>query len=487
MAIPLPDLDDRGYADLLDEARTLLPAFAPEWTNHNPSDPGITLLELFAWLAEMLAWRANQVPDAAVRAFLELLNGPGWTGGGDLDADVRATVLRLREADRAVTPADYERLATAAFNRWLAEARAAADAGGSLLEWYRVTRLAPGPDTVPARVSPIGRARCVPRRYLGAGTEAERVRDLPGRVSVLVLPADGDGAADGSAPPPRVDAATRGAVWGFLEERRLIATRVHVVAPVYVPVRVEAVVVRRPDAPDPAPPEALGQGWEGVPPTDVRRAVLDALAAWLHPLRGGPGGRGWPFGGDVHLSDLYAVLERVPGVDHVADLRLSSPCPDGDPACVAAPEARHRETGEQVGLSLAAHHLPAADLRPEDVRVASAVVPVRVRVSLRPAGDTARDALERAVRAALHRVFGPLGGGPDGEHAADVRAASVRAALRGLPEVNDRQFVHVRLEADPERLQAPADPENQAVRFQAGQVAAPDLAILLTDGTPLWA
>jgi hypothetical protein len=169
------------------------------------------------------------------------------------------------------------------------------------------------------------------------------------------------------------------------------------------------------------------------------------------------------------------------------DLRLSSPCPDGDPACVAAPEARHPESGEQVGLALAAHHLPAAVLRPADVRVASSVVPVRVRVSLRPAGDTAPEALERAVRAAIGSAFGPLGGGPDGEHAGDVRAASVRAALRALPQVNQKQFVHVRLEADAERLQDPADPENQAVRFHAGQVAAPDLATLLTDGTPLWA
>ncbi|HEU0013461.1 MAG TPA: hypothetical protein VFQ45_07240 [Longimicrobium sp.] len=472
MAIPLPDLDDLAYADLLEEARTLIPALAPEWTNHNPSDPGITLVELFAWLAEMLVWRANQLPDAGVHAFLRLLNGPGWTGGGDLDAEVRATVLRLRDDDRAVTPADYERLATTAFNRWLADARA---------------REGTAPDSVLAKVSPIARARCVPRRHLGAGTEAERARDEPGRVSVLVLPAPADAAPGERAAAPRVDEPTRAAVWGFLEERRLIATRVHVLPPVYVPVRVEAVVVRRPDVPDPAPPAALRDGWDRVPPTDVRRAALEALAAWLDPLRGGPGGQGWPFGGDVHLSDLYAVLERVPGVDHVADLRVTSACPDGDPACVAAPEARHPETGEQVGLALAAHHLPRAELRPEDVRVASAVVPVRVRVSLRPAAETPRDALERAVRAGIHHAFGPFGGGPDGDAAADVRAASVRAVLRALPEVDDRRFVHVRLEADAQRLQAPADPENQAVRFHAGQVAAPELALLLTDGTPLWA
>jgi len=49
MPLTLPVLDDRSFDDLVAEARALIPALAPEWTNHNPSDPGITLIELFAW------------------------------------------------------------------------------------------------------------------------------------------------------------------------------------------------------------------------------------------------------------------------------------------------------------------------------------------------------------------------------------------------------------------------------------------------------
>jgi hypothetical protein len=52
MTIPLPNLDDRTYADLLEEARSLIPIECPTWTDHNPSDTGIILLELFAWLTE---------------------------------------------------------------------------------------------------------------------------------------------------------------------------------------------------------------------------------------------------------------------------------------------------------------------------------------------------------------------------------------------------------------------------------------------------
>ena len=96
MPIQLPNLDDRRYADLVDEARRLIPVHAPQWTNHNPSDPGITLIELFADLTDMLLYRLNRVTDENQRKFLKLLNGPQWQPGADLQADIRATVLDLR-------------------------------------------------------------------------------------------------------------------------------------------------------------------------------------------------------------------------------------------------------------------------------------------------------------------------------------------------------------------------------------------------------
>ena len=68
-----PDLDDRTWQDLVDQMRALIPRYAPGWTDHNPSDLGITLLELFAWLAEGVVYRLNQVPDKNYVAFLNLL------------------------------------------------------------------------------------------------------------------------------------------------------------------------------------------------------------------------------------------------------------------------------------------------------------------------------------------------------------------------------------------------------------------------------
>ena len=69
-----PVLDDRSFEQLRAELRGRIPVYTPEWTNHNDSDPGITLLDLFAFLGESLLYRFNQLPDATRIAFLRLLD-----------------------------------------------------------------------------------------------------------------------------------------------------------------------------------------------------------------------------------------------------------------------------------------------------------------------------------------------------------------------------------------------------------------------------
>lgn len=71
--IPSPKLDDRTFEDIVAEALSLIPRYAPEWTNHNPSDPGITLIELAAWMTDLILYRLNRVPEKNYVAFLNLL------------------------------------------------------------------------------------------------------------------------------------------------------------------------------------------------------------------------------------------------------------------------------------------------------------------------------------------------------------------------------------------------------------------------------
>ena len=75
--LPLPKLDDRSYEEIRDEAIRNIVRHCPDWTNHNASDPGITLIELFSSMTEMLMYRLNRVPQKNYLAFLDML---GITG-----------------------------------------------------------------------------------------------------------------------------------------------------------------------------------------------------------------------------------------------------------------------------------------------------------------------------------------------------------------------------------------------------------------------
>lgn len=73
MPLTPPNLDDRRFPELFEELRSLIPRYAPEWTDHNLSDPGITLMQLFAYLGEIILFRLNRVPDLNYIKFLQLI------------------------------------------------------------------------------------------------------------------------------------------------------------------------------------------------------------------------------------------------------------------------------------------------------------------------------------------------------------------------------------------------------------------------------
>lgn len=73
MPLVAPNLDDRRFPDLVEEAKSLIPRYTPEWTDHNLSDPGITMIQLFAWLSDIVIYRLNRVPDRQYIKFLQLI------------------------------------------------------------------------------------------------------------------------------------------------------------------------------------------------------------------------------------------------------------------------------------------------------------------------------------------------------------------------------------------------------------------------------
>jgi predicted phage baseplate assembly protein len=73
MTLPTPNLDDRRFQELVDEAKRYVMRRCPDWTDHNVSDPGVTLIETFAYMTDALLYRLNRVPDRLYVKFLELI------------------------------------------------------------------------------------------------------------------------------------------------------------------------------------------------------------------------------------------------------------------------------------------------------------------------------------------------------------------------------------------------------------------------------
>ncbi len=126
-------------------------------------------------------------------------------------------------------------------------------------------------------------------------------RPMPGWVRLVILP-------QSSEPRPQPSFELRQQVLAYITRRTpaAMAGQLTIAGPDYLAVGVEAVIA----------PRNSGQGGPAL------AAARQALMTFLHPLTGGPEGDGWPFGRDVYLSDVAAVLEAVPGVDYVSTLLL---------------------------------------------------------------------------------------------------------------------------------------------------------------------
>src|SRR5215469_2745381 len=95
MTLPRPDLDNRTFAQLVSESVVQINRLAASWTDYNAADPGITLIELIAWLSEQNLYRASRITPEMSRAFLRLV------GVSQRPAGIAQTVILLRNAGAA--------------------------------------------------------------------------------------------------------------------------------------------------------------------------------------------------------------------------------------------------------------------------------------------------------------------------------------------------------------------------------------------------
>jgi hypothetical protein len=136
MSFPSPNLDDRSFHELVEEARRRIALTCPEWTDHSPGDPGTVLVEVFAHLTEVMIYRLNRVPDKAYVEFLRLL---GVRVQPPAAARVELRFVRSRPGDRPIEIPAGTRAAVA---------RGSADGGAPSFVTARAAVIAAGEDTV---------------------------------------------------------------------------------------------------------------------------------------------------------------------------------------------------------------------------------------------------------------------------------------------------------------------------------------------------
>jgi hypothetical protein len=330
MPLQLPNLDDRRYADLVEEAKGLIPTYAPEWTNHNPSDPGITLIELFAYLSEMLIYRLNRVTPRNKVSFLWLLNGAKWNpfknepGKENLNqqgvieqlkqlsaeqlahlvaSELPQAILDIRKLERAISCADFETLAL---------------------------------EADPS----IARAHCLPRRSATVSFELER----EGNVSLIVLPKENEA--------PNLSAIIE-KVKQYLDPRLLVTTKLHVVRPEYAEAGIKVTVVPMPDQ----------NTDDAERKKKLRESIAASIRGYFSEFPDEQGGGGWPFGRNVFISEIYALLDRLETVDYVVAVSVAAA------ASESSREIRNKN-GELIGIEVKPYELVKANITENDVTLA---------------------------------------------------------------------------------------------------------------------
>lgn len=260
MGLKIPNLDQKEFAQMMEESLARLPSYTEKWTDHNASDPGITIMELLAWMADINSYRLNRIGTEHYLGFLELLEGKVQSESkNEVDVESLNSVKKallafsknLNTPSKAVSLEDFEYLALSTPKTNLAKAKAT-------------------------------------------------VNKALNEVSVVVVPHGEKASQPGCL--------TRTKVQKYLEEKRLLTTRVKIVEEVtYTPINVHLKLLTK-----------------YRDPSALKEKVLLLLDRFLHPLYGGKKSEGWEFGEDVHVAHIYQLLHTIEGIDRIDSVYLSA-------------------------------------------------------------------------------------------------------------------------------------------------------------------
>jgi hypothetical protein len=288
MAIQLPNLDTKTYEEISEEMVASIPKYTGKWTNHNPSDPGITIIELLSWIAETTLYRINRIPDESYVNFLRLVAGASGVdeverllkdphkdeyhrkileflkeieeGHDKTIAEVKKeALLFLTSRYRAVTDDDFRQLAIEATDLFKVEVRRV------------IVENAPDENSVEIVLVPDK------WKQYEELTEAEK----QSRYKELVE-----------------------FVKDYLNPRTLIGTKIEVKQPVYSDVSIELKVVCH----------------HYVTAEKIETDTKDRILQHLDPFMGGDEKTGWTYRRSLSIYEIAQIVEETDGVKQVESI-----------------------------------------------------------------------------------------------------------------------------------------------------------------------
>lgn len=292
MAIQLPNLATKTYEEISDEMVASIPKYTDKWTNHNPSDPGITILELLSWIAETTLYRINRIPSESYVNFLRFVAGASnideverllkdplqdkhyrkileflkeiEEGHNKTIAEIKTEVLMfLKSRYRAVTEDDFRQIAVEATDLFKVKAKRI------------IVEKAQDEDKVKIIVVPD---KWEQYEELTETEKRDRYRELVEFVK------------------------------DYLNPRTLIGTKIEVKQPVYSDVSINLSVVCH----------------HYATPEKIERDTKDRILQHLDPFVGGDEKTGWPYRRSLSIFEIAQIVEETDGVKQAASIMFDS-------------------------------------------------------------------------------------------------------------------------------------------------------------------
>lgn len=267
MGLQIPNLDQKEFDTRIKEAVAKLPAYAKEWTEYNYSDPGITIIELLAWMADINSYRLNRIREEHYEAFLELLSD--------------------HEKKQNPCPETFEE--TVSGTTELGDQRSLYERFSEIQQTLKT----------PCKAVTLSDYEYLTLQHEGVAKAKAKADVSTNKVSVIVVPEGID-----SDPKPSNSMKTK--IKAYLQERALLTTEVVTKSPEYTLVNVQVKVQTR-----------------YQDPNELRNTIRTALEAFFHPVNGGNENKGWAFGEDMHISEVYMLLNDIEGIDRIDSIYFS--------------------------------------------------------------------------------------------------------------------------------------------------------------------